>query len=58
MLSTFNCGLGLILVADRARAGAVVAALRESGESAFVIGELAPGAGEPSVRYRGALSGA
>jgi phosphoribosylformylglycinamidine cyclo-ligase len=56
MLSTFNCRVGLIAVADPARADAVIAAFEHSGEIAHRIGELIPGKGEPAVHYRGILS--
>ncbi len=40
MRRTFNCGIGLMLVVDAAQAPAVLAALLNAGEDAFVIGEL------------------
>ena len=57
MLRTFNCGLGLIVVASPDKAGQVIDAFGDNGERAVRIGELAMGSGpEPAVRYRGALS--
>jgi len=57
MLNTFNCGVGLIAVADAARADAIIASFNQSGERAFVMGALvAAGAAEPQVRYRGNLA--
>ncbi len=41
MRRTFNCGIGLMLVVDGDQAPAVLAALLNAGEDAFVIGELA-----------------
>lgn len=41
MRRTFNCGIGLMLVVDAGQAPAVLAALLNAGEDAFVIGELA-----------------
>jgi phosphoribosylformylglycinamidine cyclo-ligase len=56
MLRTFNCGIGLIVVADAAKAAGIVAAFQEAGELAFKIGALVPASGsEPEVRYRGSL---
>lgn len=65
MLRTFNCGLGMIVVADRAQADAVLAALSDAGEQAVVVGEIEPGRGVKSeakgkgeaeaVRYSGNL---
>jgi phosphoribosylaminoimidazole synthetase len=40
MRRTFNCGLGLMLVASPRNAEAVLAALLDAGEAAFVCGEL------------------
>jgi phosphoribosylformylglycinamidine cyclo-ligase/phosphoribosylamine--glycine ligase/phosphoribosylglycinamide formyltransferase/phosphoribosylformylglycinamidine cyclo-ligase len=39
---TFNCGVGFVLIAAPEDAGSVLAALVESGEEAWVCGELAP----------------
>ena len=48
MLRTFNCGIGMIVVADKARAGEVMAVLRAAGEAPVVIGEITPPGGERS----------
>jgi len=54
MLRTFNCGVGLIAVADHARVSEMIAAFDGAGERAFVIGALVPAqGGEAAVRYRG-----
>jgi len=37
---TFNCGLGFVLITAPADAPAVLAALLNAGEEAFVVGEL------------------
>jgi phosphoribosylformylglycinamidine cyclo-ligase len=59
MLRTFNCGVGLIVVADAARASDVIAAFSGADENAFVIGTLVPAKeAEPAVRYTGSLRGA
>ena len=56
LLSTFNCGIGLVAVAERAAADAVLAAFRSAGERPFVIGSLVQsGGGEPQVRFSGQL---
>jgi phosphoribosylformylglycinamidine cyclo-ligase len=47
---TLNLGVGMVLVVDPGGADAVLARLRASGESPWVLGELAPGEGK--VRYR------
>jgi phosphoribosylformylglycinamidine cyclo-ligase/phosphoribosylamine--glycine ligase/phosphoribosylglycinamide formyltransferase/phosphoribosylformylglycinamidine cyclo-ligase len=42
MRRTFNCGVGLVLIASPRDAEAVLAALLNAGETAFVCGEIAP----------------
>jgi phosphoribosylformylglycinamidine cyclo-ligase len=63
MLRTFNCGVGLVIVAAREGADAVMRALEAAGETPVRIGELEPGRGVKSqakgkgeaeaVRYSG-----
>ena len=65
MLRTFNCGIGLVVVAERARADEVLAAFRERRRDGGVIGEVEPGRGVKSeakgmgeaeaVRFSGTL---
>jgi phosphoribosylformylglycinamidine cyclo-ligase len=65
MLKTFNCGVGMVVVAAKGEAGAVLAALRAAGETPIVIGEITAPDGEKSdakgkggawaVRYTGTL---
>lgn len=45
MLRTFNCGVGMIVVADKARAPEVLNALTAAGEQPMVIGEITPPGG-------------
>ena len=59
MLRTFNCGIGLIVVAEAARAATVISTLNGAGENAFAIGQLVPAkSAESAVRYTGSLRGA
>ena len=68
MLRTFNCGVGMIVVAARDRADTVIAALRAAGEAPAVVGEVVPGGGARSsakgkgdawaVTYTGTLAAA
>lgn len=53
MLKTFNCGVGMIVVAGAEDAAGVEAALSAAGEAPFRIGVLTEGAG---VAYKGALA--
>jgi len=65
MLKTFNCGTGMVVVAAKDETDAVLAALREAGETPAVIGEITPPGGTKSdakgkggawaVRYAGTL---
>ena len=48
MLRTFNCGAGMIIVADKKRAGDVVAALKDAGEKPVIIGDVIKPTGEKS----------
>lgn len=56
MLRTFNCGIGMIVAAEAAKADEVETALRAAGEQPVRLGEIVPvtEGGEP-VSYRGAL---
>ncbi len=53
MLKTFNCGVGMIVVAPAEVAATVEAALATAGEAPFRIGVLIEGEG---VSYKGALA--
>jgi phosphoribosylformylglycinamidine cyclo-ligase len=65
ILRTFNCGMGLVVIAEKAHADEVLAALRAGGEMPVAIGEIEPGRGVKSqakgkgeaeaVRYSGKL---
>src|SRR5471032_277803 len=55
MLRTFNCGIGLVAVADEKHAGHVIDAFQEAGDKAVRIGKLIAGGGEAKVVYREAL---
>jgi phosphoribosylformylglycinamidine cyclo-ligase len=68
MLRTFNCGVGMVVVADKARAEELLAALRAAGEAPVAIGAVVPPTGVKSeakgkgeawaVRYLGQLPAA
>jgi phosphoribosylformylglycinamidine cyclo-ligase len=49
MLRTFNCGIGMVMVADAGRAGEVMAALEAAGEKPLRIGQIAAGTGNKSA---------
>jgi phosphoribosylformylglycinamidine cyclo-ligase len=54
MLKTFNCGIGMVVVAAKAETDAVLAALRESGETPAVIGAItAPGKEKSEAKGKG-----
>ncbi|MCL4767100.1 MAG: phosphoribosylformylglycinamidine cyclo-ligase [Hyphomicrobiaceae bacterium] len=56
LLRTFNVGIGLIIVADKSKADALVAHLAAKGERPGIIGELTAGGGQKS-RAKGSGSG-
>ena len=49
-MRTFNCGIGMLLVVDPARADAVRAALLAAGEIVHTIGTVAAAAGRATGR--------
>jgi len=54
MVRTFNCGVGMVVVADPARAAAVRGAFEAAGETVFEIGRIqARAEGAPSVTIEG-----
>jgi phosphoribosylformylglycinamidine cyclo-ligase len=50
MRRTFNCGIGLVVVAKQGAEAAAIKALETAGEKAFVLGRLAPEAGNETAR--------
>jgi phosphoribosylformylglycinamidine cyclo-ligase len=48
MLRTFNCGVGMVVVVDEARADDVISALAAAGEKPFVLGAVGPARGVKS----------
>lgn len=56
MLRTFNCGVGMIAIVDSGDAPACIQSLNESGENAWLIGEIIEERDEPKVIYAGELS--
>ncbi|MBJ6125459.1 phosphoribosylformylglycinamidine cyclo-ligase [Microvirga splendida] len=55
MLRTFNCGIGMIVVASADKADAVMERLRQAGENPVRIGETIAHAGGESVQTSGSL---
>ncbi|HZH52583.1 MAG TPA: phosphoribosylformylglycinamidine cyclo-ligase [Microvirga sp.] len=56
MLRTFNCGVGMIVVADAAQVEAVMGRLRDAGESPVRIGEAVAHDRGERVRTAGSLN--
>ena len=55
MVRTFNCGVGMIVVAARERTNDVIRALEAAGEHPVVLGEIIEATADSRVRYKGAL---
>jgi phosphoribosylformylglycinamidine cyclo-ligase len=56
MLRTFNCGIGMVVAVAKDGVEGAIAALRDAGEAAIILGELVPAESEPRVSYRGKLA--
>lgn len=56
LLRTFNCGIGMIAIADADKADDLMACFTDQGETAFVIGQLTDGEGDAGVTYEGDLN--
>jgi phosphoribosylformylglycinamidine cyclo-ligase len=55
MLRTFNCGIGMIAIADAATAGAAIEQFTAGGETVTRLGEVIEGSGSAGVDFRGRL---
>ncbi len=53
MYRTFNCGIGMVLVASAAEAGGIVTRLRAAGEQPVIIGHIDSSEGAPRVELDG-----
>ncbi|RLA03530.1 MAG: phosphoribosylformylglycinamidine cyclo-ligase, partial [Gammaproteobacteria bacterium] len=51
MLTTFNCGIGMIVCVDASNEAETLAILEKQGESAFTVGEIINASGNPEVVY-------
>jgi phosphoribosylformylglycinamidine cyclo-ligase len=56
MLRTFNCGIGMIVVASPEKADAVVKAFTRAGETVVMLGNIVSASGNTSVAYDGKLN--
>ena len=56
MLRTFNCGIGLVLVAEARRAEIVASAFLEAGQQVIRLGEVIESDGPPKVVFADQLS--
>jgi phosphoribosylformylglycinamidine cyclo-ligase len=55
MLRTFNCGIGMIVVASPQEADAIVRAFAHAGETVMMLGNITRASGGVSVVYDGKL---
>ena len=51
MLTTFNCGIGMIVCVAAEDEKATLETLQSLGETVFVIGEIVESEGKPEVNY-------
>ncbi len=51
MLRTFNCGIGMILILDKAQEEPALSLLRRQGQDAFVMGHVESSPGKTTTRY-------
>ena len=51
MLTTFNCGVGMIACVDANDESETLAILKQQGETAFTLGEIITSSGKPKVIY-------
>ncbi|MGB8186316.1 MAG: phosphoribosylformylglycinamidine cyclo-ligase [Pseudolabrys sp.] len=56
MLRTFNCGIGMIVVASPEKADAVIKAFTRAGETVVMLGDITSARGDTSVAYDGKLN--
>ena len=56
MLRTFNCGIGMIVVASPEKTDAVVKAFTRAGETVVMLGDIISASGDTSVAYDGKLN--
>ena len=55
MTRTFNCGIGMVLVVEEARAANILEVLQAAGETGMIIGNLEASPGAPEVTFTGQL---
>jgi phosphoribosylformylglycinamidine cyclo-ligase len=55
MLRTFNCGIGMVAVLDRAKADAAVESFAKHGEKVVRLGEVVARQGDSAVSFSGLL---
>ncbi len=55
MLRTFNCGIGMVVVADASQKAEVETALRRAGEDPVLFGEIVAARGDQRVFFSGRL---
>ena len=49
MLTTFNCGIGLLLIVAEENVGATMATLQDQGEAPVQIGAIVPADHQPQA---------
>jgi phosphoribosylformylglycinamidine cyclo-ligase len=55
MLTTFNCGVGMVVLTPADQVDKALATIAQAGHVGWVVGEIVARGSGPSVRYKGAL---
>lgn len=55
MLRTFNCGVGMVVIANEAKSDSLLQTLNDAGETAFVLGHIEADDDGPAVHFESRL---
>jgi phosphoribosylformylglycinamidine cyclo-ligase len=55
MLTTFNCGVGMVVITPADQVGKALATIEKAGHDGWIVGEIVARGSGPAVRYKGEL---